>query len=191
MFFNSSFRFIFIFFMSLVSASAHAAHTAELMPPPEWDTFKNNLDEVKKVHETNGLSYMITGGAVAIGGGILSAQSNDQLTKLTLSLIQSVGIAGIGYGAGLYFEDGPDEIFRDTIALQRDLTESQKNEITRNFLALNKTAIKRKRLITSLTYGLVAAFNTYNAIQTTDNGLRTVYWAVAGANAALSLSFAF
>ena len=199
MFFKPHF-FKSIFFISLIlllmhATSAFGATVGDTLPAindsPDWNTFSKNVDAINQAEENSGLAYMISGAAVAIGGGIINNQSTDPLTNLTLSLIQSAGIAGIGYGAGLYSLRSPDDLFRDTLQMQTDLTPDQRISMTKNYLSLKRDQEKKKRIISAITYGLVAAFNTYNAIQSSNGDLKTVYWAVAGVNLAMSLSFTF
>ena len=75
--------------------------------------------------------------------------------------------------------------------MQPDLTLTQKNEMVKNYLGLRKDREKKKKIIGSGELGLIAVLNTLNATQATDNNLRTIYWALAGANVALSSSFTF
>jgi hypothetical protein len=185
------FKNVFIISVVLFSIGAHASDGLRLTEPTDWDSFNKSVDEVDRLNESTGLAYMISGAAVAVGAGIIKNQSSDTLTNLTLSLIQSVGVGGIGYGAGLYELSEPNEIFRNTLLMQHDLTLDQKNEMTRNYLGLKKDRQKKKRIIAALTYGLIAILNTFNATQTSDPNLKTIDWALAGANLALSLSFTF
>ena len=134
---------------------------------------------------------MVSGALVFIGGAIASNQTNDETTKFTISLAQSIGIAGVGYGANIYYNGTEQRHFRDAVLMQIDLSELQRDNLARAYTAVALESERTEKRIKAVTYGLISIFNAVSATRTSDENVKLAFWALAGANAALSLSFAF
>lgn len=182
--------FSVIVFISLQSM----ADTSKLVPAykveSSWNKFEASLKREQKSDYIRGLSYLISGGVGTIAGMIGYNNTSDPLAKGVFALTQTLGIAAAGSGAYSLYIGSNDNIFAKTV-YAANLTDTQRDQMTKAYLEQKKEIEKRTNTIRAITHGAIAAVNAYTGLAETNSSLRSALFIVAGINALASLSYTF
>ena len=156
----------------------------------DWSSFEAAMVQARLEDREVGMSYLISGGLVALGGMLGAQTANDSTSKFVFGLSESLGVAGMGYGiAKLSYGNEYNSVY-DAIRASH-LSDQQKNSLVRVYLEKEKEkreAIKRVSFVTHL---LLTAVNLYAASQEKDANSKTFFQFFAGANLALALAYTF
>lgn len=158
----------------------------------DWHQFKIKIEQQEQQDQKKGQAYMISGGLLVIGGIIGYHNAHNSVEKLAYSVSQSLGVAGIGYGAYLSFVDSEQSSFYRSIESSKGLTDQNKNEIVRNYVAQWQENKRSERITRIATHALIGGLNIYNGMRE-EGDLRQGLIVLGGVNllAAISLSFDF
>lgn len=159
----------------------------------DWHQFKLKIQEQEKHDQLKGQAYMISGALLVAGGIVGYHNAHNSVEKLAYSVSQSLGVAGIGYGAYLNFVSSEQSSFYQSIDRSRSLTEENKNELVRNYVSNWQENKRAERLTRIATHSLIGALNIYNGFREEQGDLRQGLFVLGGVNllAAISLSLEF
>jgi hypothetical protein len=110
---------------------------------------------------------------------------------LAYSVSQSLGIAGIGYGAYLKNVGGEQRSFFETVENAHGLSLQDKDELVRSYSQTWKINRHNEKWLRIITHSLVAALNIYNGLNEEPGELRTGLFVIGGANALAAISLSF
>jgi hypothetical protein len=156
-----------------------------------WKEFSQDVADHTAREQQEGIVYMATGALALVGGVAGYFSSQDPFAKAAFSLTESLGIAGVGYGAYEYNIGGSDRAFENIISNSSTLSAQQRDDILQHFLAEKKLRKEKSKNILMLTYGAIAAANLVNATHETDPALRTGLYFLSAFNALGLLSLTF
>ncbi|OQW51109.1 MAG: hypothetical protein A4S09_10420 [Proteobacteria bacterium SG_bin7] len=175
---------ILIFALSSVAIASDQTYSLK------WDEFTKEIDLQKKLDYKNGLSYIISG-ALALGGGIWGANlAQDGAEQGIYTIFQTIGIASIGYGAYTWKIGGEERSIYQTLN-DTKLTSEQKSQFLKSYAIVRKQKEKQDRLIRSITHGLIATINVYNATQQDLESVKTGLYFIGAVNLLACASFTF
>lgn len=158
-----------------------------------WKQFVETMKTQEDRDRVDGQAYMISGALLVVGGIVGYHNSGSSVEKLAYSVSQSLGVAGIGYGAYLYNVGSEQTSFYHTVNNTPSLNDSQKDELVKNYVTEWKTNRHNEKVIRIITHSIVAAMNFYNASRENQNDLKQGLYVIGGVNAlaAVSLTFDF
>ena len=199
---DSAFKKFFIFFLALILTSVSLLPVAKaagesreisLSQVKDWHQFKLKIEQQDRQDQIRGNAYMISGGLLVIGGIIGYHNAHNSVEKLAYSVSQSLGVAGIGYGAYLSFVGSEQKAFYQSIENSKSLTDENRNELVRNYVDTWEKNRKNERITRIVTHSIVGALNIYNGVREEQNDLKQGLIILGGVNllAAISLSFEF
>jgi CTP synthase (UTP-ammonia lyase) len=159
----------------------------------DWHQFKLRIEQQDHQDQVKGNAYMISGALLVVGGIVGYHNAHNAVEKLAYSVSQSLGVAGIGYGAYLSFVGSEQKAFYQSIENSKSLNDANKNELVRNYVDTWKENQRTERLTRIVTHSIVGALNIYNGSREEQSDLRQGLMILGGVNllAALSLSFEF
>lgn len=183
---------ILLFFVSVQVFATSAYHREVTLDKVEnWQDFRKKMIEQENVDHTDGWAYMVSGGLLLAGGLVGYHNGQTPVEKLAYSVSQSLGVAGIGYGAYLHYVGGEERAFYDTVEHARGLRSQDKDELVRSYVQTWRINRHNEKVIRIVTHSLVAALNIYNALQEERGDLRTGLMVIGGANALAAISLSF
>lgn len=176
----------------VLNASAKEAEI-DLSEVKTWSEFKSQIEEKEKRDQMTGQAYMISGGLLVLGGLIGYHNSRNSVEKLAYSVSQSLGVAGIGYGAYLSFVDSEERSFYETIDKSNSLSATNRDEIVRNYVVNWEENRRAERTTRIVTHSIVGVLNVYNGLREEQSDLKQGLVIIGGINllAALSLTLEF
>lgn len=189
-------KLLVMLIVSLFSASAFArspGRELDISDVKTWNEFTEKMKTQEDRDRTDGQAYMISGALLVAGGIIGYHNSQSSVEKLAYSVSQSLGVAGIGYGAYLYNVGSEQTSFHQAVSSSTSLQMEQKDELVRNYVSEWRRNRYNERMIRILTHSIVAGMNFYNASREDQNELKQGLYVIGGVNAlaAISLSFDF
>jgi hypothetical protein len=160
-------------------------------PDKSWREYELRQLARMQDDETNGLSYMISGGLALLGGIAGQGATSDPLEQTVYTLFQSIGVASVGYGA-YKWKIGDDER-KLYLSLRRStqLSDSQKFLFLKTYYGEKQSLGEQEKVIRAVTHALIAGLNFYNATQQKQEGIKNTLNFIGGANLLASISFAF
>ena len=159
--------------------------------PSEWSKFDLQIRNRQRFDYVNGLSYIISG-TIAIAGGFLGASvTNDPIEKGVYNIFQTIGIASIGYGAYTWQLGDHERLLHETIRSSEGLDDRERSSLVRSYMAISRERERKERVIRSLTHGLIAAYNLYQASQQSNPAMKNSLTFIGGVNLLATISFAF
>lgn len=174
----------------LLLLSCSFAKGADQVYSLKWDEFAHEIDLQKDLDTKNGLSYIISG-ALALGGGIWGANiAEDGAEKGIYTIFQTIGIASVGYGTYTWKIGGEERSIYQTLN-NTGLTSDQKSQFLKSYAAVRKQKEKQDRFIRSITHGLIAAINIYNASQQDLDSVKSGLYFIGAVNLLACASFTF
>lgn len=155
-----------------------------------WEEFRTLVQQQENDEILNGRAYIISGAVLVLGGMIGYHNAKTSVEKLAYSVTESLGVAGIGYGAYLNTVGSPQRSLYESIEASKSLTLTNKNDLVRNYALSMKENRKNERLIKIVTHSIVSAVNLYNGLRE-EGELRQGLIALGGIHflAAISVSF--
>lgn len=178
-----------VLLLSLTSqAQINPQQEVDLNNVNDWKNFSQVMDEQIDTDERTGQAYMLSGGLLLLGGVVGYSSVGSSVEKLAYSVAQSLGVAGIGYGAYLLNVGGEERAFYQSVGKTSGLTLAQRDQLTKNYTAVWKERRRNEKLIRILSHSLVAAMNFYNASRTDQADLRQGLYVIGGVNAIVALS---
>jgi hypothetical protein len=179
-------RFKFILIILFVGINSAQAADYNL----KWENFAKEIEIQKQKDYRNGLSYIISG-ALALGGGLWgSAIAEDGAERGIYTVFQTIGIASIGYGAYTWKIGGEERALYQTLN-DTKLTPEQKSQFLKSYAVVKKDKEKQDRFIRSITHGLIAAINIYNASQQDTDSIKSGLYFIGAVNLLACASFTF
>lgn len=155
-----------------------------------WKEFDQAMLEQESVDRTDGMAYMISGALLLAGGLVGYHNAGGNVEKLAYSVSQSLGVAGLGYGYYLYHVGTETRSFYESVRNTSGLSETNRNDLTRNYVKQWKVQQENEKWMKIATYALVGGLNLYNASRESGD-LRQGLTILGGVNllAAISLTF--
>jgi len=155
-----------------------------------WEEFKTVIKKQERDEILNGRAYVISGALLALGGMVGYHNAQTSVEKLAYSVTQSLGVAGIGYGAYLHNVGSPQRSFYQSVESSQSLTLENKNELVWHYVTNLKEDRATERLIKIVTHSLVSAINIYNGMRE-QGELRQGLIALGGIHALAAISVSF
>jgi hypothetical protein len=177
-------------FLMATTARAEADGDSDYGGPTQWDSFRHYMKERQEDDRIRGMSYMISGAIATVGGIAGYYNADDSFNRGVYAIVQSVGVAAIGYGANSYWNGNEYNSFFYAVE-GAHLTGAQKAELLQRFLEKEKEQRRRSRWINVATHSLIAVANLYSASHEQDRNVRGVLNFLAGTNAIIAFSYAF
>lgn len=167
---------------------------ASLLEHPEeaqdWKSFDLAMAHIQEQDRIIGTSYLASGVLVTLGSAVGYYSTTDTTSKVVLALSQSVGIAAIGYGAAKLNVGHAYGSFYEAVKSTK-LTNEQKNQLLKVYLAQEKEKRDSIRNIKIATHLLVGAVNLYSSSQEKDKNVKTVFQFLAAVNFAVAFAYTF
>lgn len=187
---------VLILTLSFISQNAMArspGRELKLDDVQSWKQFSETMKLQEDRDRVDGQAYMISGALLILGGVVGYHNSDGSIEKLAYSVSQSLGVAGMGYGAYLYNVGSEQTSFYHTVANSQTLNEGQRDDLVKNYVTEWKTNRYNEKVIRIVTHSIVAAMNFYNASRESQHDLKQGLYVIGGVNAlaAVSLSFQF
>jgi hypothetical protein len=189
---NLEFSFNHPLWMALLLAFVGAtAHAKSLEYPQNWSAFQSEVRAHSKSNNRHGTALIVS--SVLLVASSYLVHVNDPVQVGAVSLLRTVGLLGIGEGAEYVWVSDQRRIFQEAIDRSYGLSEDSKNQILRAYLDLQYEEQRRRDLIKTMTYSLVAAVNIYEGSRQSDETLRTglYFLGTVGLLRALTLSIDF
>jgi len=162
----------------------------QLRASESWKTFQETMERIHQEERTEGISYIVSGALVTVGGLAGTQNSNDPGSKLIFGLSESLGVAGMGYGIAKLSYGNEYNSFYESLKTV-SLTPAQRDELVRNYMLGEREKQRKIREISLFTFLLIGALNAYSAAKESDQTAKTVYEVFAGVNLAVGVAFAF
>lgn len=153
-----------------------------------WSDFSSAMQEQEKRDKETGFAYMLSGALLTLGGSIGYHNAKTSVEKLAFSVTQSLGIAGVGYGATLYHVGHNHRAFYKSIDNVPSLSDTQKDDIFLSYAREMRSREVNSRWIRVVSHSLVAAINIYNGSREEDESLRQGLYFIGAANAFAAFS---
>lgn len=156
-----------------------------------WKKLSQDVQRLQTKERSEGVAYMVSGLLVLVAGGIGYNNADTNAERFALSVSQSIGIGGIGYGAFQYFIGSEPRTFVDTVEGVGSLSDAQRDALANNYVTLHKEHHKTEKVIRIVAHALIGALNFYEASHAKDDWTKAAFTVIGGANtlAVLSLSF--
>jgi hypothetical protein len=156
-----------------------------------WQDFATAQEKQESKDQETGTAYMISGVLLSIGGSVGYHNAKTSVEKLAYSFTQSLGVAGVGYGAYLYHVGNEHRSFYEAVRSTSSLTENQRNDLFLNYAEQVRVVQYNAKWIRIVSHALVGALNFYNASRESDQDLKQGLNVIGAANvlAAVSLTF--
>jgi hypothetical protein len=156
-----------------------------------WNDFARAQERQVSKDRDTGFAYMVSGALLTLGGSVGYHNSKTSVEKLAYSLTQSLGVAGVGYGAYLYHVGNEHRSFYESVRNTTSLSESQRNDLFRSYAEQVRVVQYNSKWIRIVTHALVGALNFYNASREPDQDLRQGLNVIGTANALAAVSLSF
>jgi hypothetical protein len=179
---------ILFFSSSLSNAQLAPLKEVEVDKIQNWEQFDRIMLEQTETEEHTGQGYMISGGLLLVGGLVGYSSVSSNVEKLAYSVVQSLGVAGIGYGTYLYNVGGEERAFYRTVKGTNDLSLNAKNNLFKSYKGVWEQRRKNEKMIRILSHSLVAAINFYNGARAESTDLKQGLYVIGGVNALFALS---
>jgi hypothetical protein len=188
-----------------VGSFSHIALAAEEAAPPQqrsetsselstnssWEDFSQLMERQREREKMEGVSYIVSGTLILLGGEVGYRGSNDSIQKFAYSFSQSLAIGAIGFGIYTYNRGAASN---DVYRMLRDttgLTLNQREQMLKIYLEGHYHRRKNARWIQLISHSLIAALNLSKASQTNDPELRNALYTFGGLNALAAISITF
>jgi hypothetical protein len=148
------------------------------------------VERQQAIEMKTGQAYILSGSLLILGGIIGYHNAHTPVEKLAYSVSQSLGVAGVGYGAFLHSVGSDQRTFFQSVSASKSLTIENKNELAQSYVATWRENRQNEKMIKIVTHSIVAAVNLYNGLLE-EGELRQGLVALGGINflAAVSISF--
>lgn len=181
---------LFFFAFSSWSHAGYQLRDLDLQDASTWEEFRSIIQKQEESEKLNGQAYMISGALLVLGGMVGYHNAHTSVEKLAYSVTQSLGVAGVGYGAFLSAVGSPPRRFYQTVEASQGLSAQNKNELVRNYVTYLKEDRSNEKMIKIVTHALVSAVNIYNGMRE-QGELRQGLIALGGIHALAAISISF
>jgi hypothetical protein len=155
-----------------------------------WTDFDQSLKRVEEREHTEAISYILSGVLVTLGGMAGASAASEPATKFIYGLSQSLGVAGIGYGAYRLNQGHSYSSFSQALR-KTSLTPDQRDRLVSEFLKAEKEEQEALRRVRLYTYLALGTLNLVAAARETEASSKTMFQFFSGVNFALALSCTF
>lgn len=156
----------------------------------QWATYVKSMNEKMEKEKNDGLSYVISGSLALVGGLIAERSTSDNLEKGTYSVVQTIGIASIGYGA-YNWRVGDDERNFYLTLNRSNLNAEQKLNLLKVYRIQQSESGKKLNNIKAITHGLISVLNIYNAVQQDNSSIKSGLYFIGGVNLLAAIGYTF
>lgn len=179
-----------IVFFGAAAQAKFGLRELSLYDSTTWDEFKAAVQKQEENDRRNGQAYMISGTLLVLGGMVGYHNAQTSIEKLAFSVTQSLGVAGIGYGAYLYNVGNPHQSFFESLESTKSLSTSQKDDLVRHYVADLREDRTNEKFIKIVTHSIVSFVNFYNGMRE-EGELRQGLMALGGIHALAAISVSF
>ncbi len=161
--------------------------------PSVWPSAYEILDRKAKTidssNSTTGWAYIVSG-AVALGISVpMYYLSDDVFAQAVYGIGQTLGVGAVSYGSYLVLIENDYLRFKMMLDKTSDLTPSQRDRLSAEFLRDNAARAKNVRKIRVIGHGLTAALNFLSAATSSNREIKTAFFFLGGINTLAALSF--
>lgn len=155
-----------------------------------WNDFDRSMKIQYEKDEQDGTAYLISGALLIVGGTVGYSNSSNSVEKLGFSISQSLGVAGLGYGAYLSFIGRDHSPFYESLS-QSSLNSQQKDELVGIYMKKVRKNQDTEKWIRVASHASVAGINFYNASREEDRDLQAGLMVLGLVNALAAVSISF
>ncbi len=156
-----------------------------------WASFQVKMVELESQQIRTGLAYMISSGLVFTGATIGYSNVNSPIEKWVYSFSQSLSIAAFGYGYYQYHIGSSERNFYELLSSSRSLSDQQRDELVKNYIALREKQKETNKWIHFSTYTALAALNIYQASRERNPDVKNSMYFLGGISALAAISIQF
>lgn len=156
----------------------------------DWQTFESTLAELRKDDKIRGVSYIVSGALVTVGGLVAAGSTDDPATKLVYGITTSAGVGAVAYGVSKLSFGNEYNSFYDAVRLS-SLAPAQRDILVQNYLQNEEDRKRRHRRIATVAHLVAGTINLYSATREKDSNAKTFFGVLAGLNFAVGISYAF
>lgn len=156
-----------------------------------WAEFRNQVKAENSATSLQGTALIVS--SVLLVGGSYLIHTNDPVQSGALGLIRTVGLLGFGDGAEKVWISDQKRIFQEAMDAVNTLPEDTKTQVLRAYIDLNTEQERKRKIIKTVTYSLVAAVNFYEGSRQSDDTVKTglYFLGAVGLLRALTLTIDF
>jgi len=170
----------------LTAAAAESRVWAATSP---YEVLQKKAETIRTENSTNGWAYIVSG-AFSLGVSIPAYfLSDDVFAKSVYIVGETLGIAAVGYGSYLVLIENDYRRFNKVLKGVPELSEHERNKLSRLFLQENALQAKNIRKIKVITFALTAGLNYLDGFTTQHRELKTTHFFLAAINTLAALSF--
>ncbi|MGE0632502.1 MAG: hypothetical protein AB7O96_08850 [Pseudobdellovibrionaceae bacterium] len=184
------FSFILILFNGVFALGEDPSLYPRLSSSAGWTKFENSFKQKVDQDAEMGVSYMISGTFALLGGLVGAASTSDPIEQTAYAVVQTIGIASIGYGAHMGVGGGAEYALYNSLK-NTALSNQQRSGVIRSYNMYNTEVEQKERLIRMITHGLVAGLNFYNGSRQENASTRSALFFIGGVNTLAAVSFTF
>lgn len=183
-------KLLMLFFTLVLTINAYALASEKTAASNsiKWDQFSKITEDQIKNDYKNGLSYVLSGSMALVGGIVGEKIAVDSLEKGVYTIIQTIGIASIGYGAYTW-KIGSNERNLFQILNSTSLTQEQKSQVIKSYYIQKRITDENERFIKAVTHALIATLNFYSASSQSNSSVKSGLNFIGGVNLLAALSF--
>lgn len=167
--------------------------TADIQSSSEknWREFSAKLEGWREEERVDGVSYLVSGTLVTLGGVAGFYSTRDPFGQIVFSVAQGLGIGAIGHG--LYKLQLGHELndMYEVLENTKSLNAQQRTEIFYDYQRRWRARRDKEERIQALVYALGGAVYLYNATQVEKGPPRNVLYGLSALSFALSIKLAF
>lgn len=155
-----------------------------------WQEFEQEIQELEESDRKDGLSYLLSGSLVVVGGITGYQTTNDTAVKFVFGILQGLGVGAIGLGLNKLNGDHDYNSFYQSLR-STDLTAEQRDQMVRTYLEHERARKETERKISVATNILAGLLDIYAATRESDSSSKAAFYFLAGIHAALAVSYSF
>lgn len=155
-----------------------------------WSSFEGEITRLEEEERKVGVSYLLSGSLVVVGGITGYQSTNDTAVKMVFGVLQGLGIGAIGVGLNKITGDHEYHSFYRALKTS-SLSNEQRNELVRTYLEQEKRKKAAETKIAVATHIVAGLLNAYTASREPDAGTQSAFYLLAGVHAALAISYSF
>jgi hypothetical protein len=155
-----------------------------------WELLDSKSTELSNSNHSNGIAYLISGGAalaISLPGYYLS---DDVFAKTVYSLTETLSVASVGYGTYLMLIDDDVTRFVRIVKGSPGVGAQARNQLATAYLHESADRARNVRKIRVISHGLTAALNFVNGVTSSQKDLATALYFLGGVNTLAAVGFA-
>ncbi len=157
----------------------------------KWPEFKKEVQAIERRESSEGLSYVISGSLLLLGGLVGQNAAVDRGEKGVYILFQGIGVMSIGHGFSLRNVGSDLRVLGDALSQSRSLSVEERSDFLTNYHKIRTRQDRHLRKIRMLSHLQIAGLGIYNSTLQTNKDLQNALMLVGVANGLAALTITF